>query len=206
MIFICIMNSWFLSTVNLPLCIFGSLFCLLGLGAIYSAWQQKCRSWPLIALGWSLWLLSVCHWALAFGADRGCFITPLILGCAALLLIISKAVWRQLQQQPPTLNRLQSSRLAQCKTQPPGQGLGRCAQALIITGLLPLTAALGLAFTLFALVDFSIVNRLVAAAFVVLVFWPVFILWSRASSKPVKPACWFTGLSGVGLLIAHLAS
>ena len=209
------MTSWFLSTVDAPLCALGLILDLLSLALLYVGWRQSQRTWALLAIGWGLWLVSFWPWMQAMGGDRGFFIPPLLLGTCALLLLILIAPWRlainstgaEVARAKPAVGRKPS---APSSTSPSTylwrrllQRLGRFLLQLLVSGCLSFCAALAIAFVLFSQMESSSANRLVASALLVLLLWPLLILWCRASRQLRQPAAWLTGISLLGLTLSH---
>ncbi|WP_062064289.1 hypothetical protein [Cellvibrio sp. OA-2007] len=191
------MNSLFLSTVNPWFSLLALLLIAAGVGLLYRAWLQPKRHWPLIAAGWGVLILAHWPWFAAFGVDRGWALAAMLPGLIALLLIALRTPWHERQLADRRSDK--SARPAQPSPPWYSQVPGLLVQ-ILVTGLLSLSAALGVALVVYALLDTSLVNRMMAAASVALLLWPVLIVWSRSRDSLVKPAFWFIGLSVAGWL------
>lgn len=164
---------------------------------LYRAWQQPQRNRPLLVGGWGFLVLA--HWPAfgAFGVDRGWALAAILPGLLALLLIIVRTDWRA----KPKAMRPRREREAQFATTTPWRTqVISLTQQIVVVGLLSLSASMGVALAVYALLDASVVNRTISAAIVVLLLWPVLMVWSRSRDSLMKPALWFVGLSLGGWL------
>lgn len=196
------MNSWFLSTLSpWPLAL-GLVVMVIGIALLYRAWRHPTRNWSLISLGWIALLLV--HWPLgvALSLDRGWAIAAILPGFIALLWIGMATPWRdwnsQGRQKPARTNTAAVS--TRTRTDQAGQVLLQ----VFVVGLLSFAAAMGVALALFSLLNSSIVNRTVYAALLVMVLWPVFMVWSKAKPTLIKPAVYFVCFSLGSLLFTPL--
>ena len=188
--------SRFLLSIDPLGSLIGLLLLVLGIGLLYAAWRRSERNWPLIGAGWASIALAYWPWMNAAGFDRGAALASLLPGVLALLLIIARTDWRQTPATPRSVSRRQAQTLAlPWRTQ-----TTRLLTQLLIVGLLSLSAALGAALVVYALLDTSIVNRMMAAASVALLLWPALMVWSSGRDSLRKPALWFIGLSLLGWL------
>ena len=188
--------SRFLLSIDPLGSLIGLLLLVLGIGLLYAAWRRSERNWPLIGAGWASIALAYWPWMNAAGFDRGAALASLLPGVLALLLIIARTDWRQTPATPRSVSRRQAQTLAlPWRTQ-----TTRLLTQLLIVGLLSLSAALGAALVVYALLDASIVNRMMAAASVALLLWPALMVWSSGRDSLRKPALWFIGLSLLGWL------
>lgn len=191
------MASWFLSTVN-PWPVFAALVLLIaGIRVLYRAWQQSHRHWPLISLGWGLLALAHWPWFMAMGIDRGWALATMLPGLGALILIVGRTPWRDWNH----CDR-RAAKTASSASRPVHwyKLLPSLLAQILVIGVLSLSAALGVALAVFALLDTSVVNRTVSAAIVALIVWPALMVWGRTKASLLKPALWFIGLSLGGWL------
>lgn len=199
------MNSLFLSTVNPWLSLLALLLIAAGVGLLYRAWQQPKRHWPLIAAGWGVLILAHWPWFMAFGVDRGWALAAILPGPVALLLIALRTPWRERNRLDRNNDRnndrhSEKSPRANYLSAPWYAPIPNLLLHILVVGLLSLSAALGIALAVYALLDTSVVNRTVTAAIVALLLWPMLMVWSRSRESLIKPALWFIGISVVGWL------
>lgn len=196
------MNSWFLSTLSPWPLVLGLVVMVIGIALLYSAWQSPTRNGSLISLGWIALLLV--HWPLgiALSLDRGWAIAAILPGFIALLWIGMTTPWHawnsQGRQKPARTHKVTVS------TRIRANQAGQVLLEIFVVGLLSFAAAIGVALALFSLLDASIVNRTVYAALLVMVLWPVLMVWSKAKPRLIKPAVYFVGISLGGLLFTPL--
>ena len=195
------MNSLFLSTVNPWFSLLALLLIAAGVGLLYRAWQQPKRHWPLIAAGWSVLILAHWPWFVAFGVDRGWALAAMLPGLIALMLIALRAPWRERNRLDRNNDRHgEKSPRVNYQSAPWYAPIPNLLLQILVVGLLSLSAALGIALAVYALLDASVVNRTITAAIVALLLWPVLMVWSRSRESLIKPALWFIGISVVGWL------
>lgn len=199
------MNSLFLSTVNPWFSLLALLLIAAGVGLLYRAWQQSKRHWPLIAAGWSVLILAHWPWFIAFGVDRGWALAAILPGLIALLLIALRTPWRERNRLDRNNVRNndrhgEKSPRANSVSAPWYAPIPNLLLQVLVVGLLSLSASLGVALAVYALLDASVVNRTITAAIVALLLWPVLMVWSRSRESLIKPALWFIGISVVGWL------
>lgn len=203
------MNSLFLSTVNPWFSLLALLLIAAGVGLLYRAWLQPRRHWPLIAAGWSVLILAHWPWFVAFGVDRGWALAAMLPGLIALMLIALRAPWREHNRLDRNSDRNnvrnndrhgEKSPRANYPSAPWYAPIPNLLLQVLVVGLLSLSASLGVALAVYALLDASVVNRTITAAIVALLLWPVLMVWSRSRESLIKPALWFIGISVVGWL------
>lgn len=191
------MTSWFLSTVNPWLVLLALVLLMAGVGVLYRAWQQPKRHWPLIGSGWGLLILAHWPWFMAMGVDRGWALAAMLPGLGALLVIIGLTPWRDWNHSERRPAKTLSTNTT---TNPWHKQLGGVLLQALVIGVLSLSASLGIALAVFALLDASVVNRTITAAIVALLVWPALMVWGRTKVSLLKPALWFIGLSLGGWL------
>lgn len=140
-------------------------------------------------------------WFIAFGVDRGWALAAILPGLIALLLIALRTPWRERNQADRrSAKTARSQPLSASQSTPWYTPIPNLLLQILVVGLLSLSAAFGAALAVYALLDTSLVNRMMAAASVALLLWPVLMVWSRSHDSLVKPALWFIGLSVAGWL------
>ena len=190
-------TSWFLASVNLWLVLPAMVLLIAGVLVLYRAWQQPHRHWPLISLGWGLLVLAHWPWCMAMGIDRGWTLGAMLPGLCALLLIIGRTPWRDWDDTDRRAAKIASSTNIPVHWY---RHLPTLVLQILVIGVLSLTASLGIALAVFALLDTTVANRTIAAAIVVLLVWPALMVWGRTKASLLKPALWFIGLSLGGWL------
>lgn len=206
------MTSWFLSTLNSWLLLLGSVILVGGIALLYLAWRQPERHWPLVSLGWVALLLT--HWplGLALGFDRGWAVASILPGFIALLWIGMVTPWKAWNPSP----RKRSTRSNETSNKDkPASSLpdkpqvtlrhranqtGQLFAQVLVVGILSFAAALGLGLALFSLLDTSIANRTIYSALLIILLWPILMVWSKAAASLIKPAIYFIGITIGGLL------
>lgn len=198
------MNSWFLSTISPWPLLLGVVLLLIGVTTLYLAWRQAERNWLLISLGWMLLLAA--HWplGLALRFDRAWALAAILPGFFALLWLAATTPWQHWDsqgRQRPVRESVVTKTNASMSTPSTSLSLtGNVFGQILVVGLLSFCAAVGAALALFSALETSIVNRTVYAALLVLLLWPVLIVWSKAKAALLKPALYFIGASIAGLL------
>lgn len=188
--------SMFLSSIDPLGSLLGLCLLLLGIGLLHAAWQRPQRHWPLISAGWLSIALAYWPWMSAAGFDKGAALASLLPGLLALLVIIFRTDWRG-HTKAPVAARAATKAVITSSWQRLALSL---TQRILVVGLLSLSAAIGIGLTVYALLDASLVNRVISAALVVLLVWPALMVWSQSRVSLLKPALWFVGISLGGWL------
>lgn len=204
------MNSWFLSTISPWPLLLGIVLLLIGVAVLHLAWRQTERNWLLISLGWTLLLAA--HWplGLALRFDRAWALTAILPGFFALLWLAASTPWhnwnhqgRQRPDRESVMSKTKPSLATPSLSLRLNVTLTLLAQILVV-GLLSFCAALGAALALFSILETSVVNRTVYTALLVMLLWPVLIVWSKAKASLLQPTLCFIFASVAGLLCTPL--
>ncbi|HTF95132.1 MAG TPA: hypothetical protein VL995_03285 [Cellvibrio sp.] len=196
------MNSWFLSTLSPWPLLLGLVVIIAAVGLLYRAWRRSQRDWPMVSLGWVALLLV--HWplGLALGFDRGWAVAAILPGFIALLWIAMTTPWQHWNHHArqksgrgstPSVTNKVALRTRANQT-------GQVLMQVLVVGILSFATAVSIALVLFSLLDTSVANRTVYSALLVMVLWPILMVWSKAKKSLVKPAIYFGGVT-VGALL-----
>jgi hypothetical protein len=211
------MNSWFLSTLNPWLLCLGFAVLIFGIALLNRAWRQPKRHWPMVSLGWIALLMM--HWplGLALGFDRGWATAAILPGFIALLWLGIATPWKEWNsnpkqktsragvaiREPEAILSKQALRLGNHGKTAFRLGInqtGHILAQIIVIGIFSFAAALSLALALFGLLETTIANRTVYSAALVIILWPILMVWSKAAISLLKPATYFVGITLGSLL------
>lgn len=172
------MNSWFIASVSPMALLLAGLLSTAGMILLYGCWQRKVHPiWHWVA--WATIALSILPWQQALGFDRGVAVAPLWLVLVAFLLIAGGASWRE---------ALRPAVIRTGKTRPGRQiSWGRRSLRWLLAGPLSLLAVTVLVMSWFAHSHWNDANRLVGAALLLVILWPLAMVWSIADPRLWRP-------------------
>lgn len=172
------MNSWFLVSVSPAAALSAIVFASLGVGLLYARSRRKVGvlwCW----LGWGLIVASSWFWQRALGFDRGIVLALLWPALMALTLIAWGADWRAALQPVVTrTGRLREYGAASWRYR---------SRRWLLAGPVSFLATTVLAMGWFAHSQWSDANRLVGAALLLVVLWPLAMTWSSSDSRLWRP-------------------
>lgn len=200
------MNSWFLSTVDPWLLVPGLVVIIAAIGLLYGAWRKSRRNWPMVSVGWIALLLV--HWplGLALGFDRGWAVAAILPGFIALLWVAMTTPWQHWDAhgRQKSVRGSKPGMANQVAMRTRANQTGQVLLQVLVVGVFSFAAAVAAALALFSLLDTSIANRTVYSALLVMVLWPIFMVWSKATTSLLKPAIYFGGITLGGLLLTPI--
>ena len=175
---------WYLRFIDSGALMIASVLTLTGVVLLFLAWRRRERHSGLLALAWGLIVVSYRFWAQANGFDNGATIGTVLLMVAAIMFVLCNGEWRS---KPPQRAPRESSAKSALEGQSAEPGRGRRALLRVIAaGPLAFLAGLGPAMLLIAAAPWPEADRIVLGACVVLIVWPVAMVWSCATSKPQR--------------------
>lgn len=178
------MSAWYINFIDVGPLALASLLMLLGTAGLFLAWRRRERHAGLLLLAWGLIAASFPFWSRAAGFDSGATIGTVLLMVAALAVVLANGDWRAKGSQRAARAGNPRSALEDQSAAP-----GRTRRTLLRTlaaGPLAFFAGLGPALLVIGGTRWPEADRVILGACVLLVVWPIAMVWSCATSKPQR--------------------
>jgi hypothetical protein len=177
---------WYARFIDSGALLPASALTLAGVVLLFLAWRRRERSVAMLAVAWALIAVSYRFWARAAGFDSGATIGTVLLMVAAIIFVLINGEWRSKSPQRAERDGPAKSAL---EGQRPEPGRGRRALLrLLAAGPLAFLAGLGLSMLIVAAAPWSEADRIVLGACLLLILWPVAMVWSCATHRPQRSA------------------
>jgi hypothetical protein len=193
------MSPWYAQFLDGRALVIGSCVVLLGALVLFLAWRRPKRHAGLLALSWGAMAASFWFWSDAAGIDVGATIGTVLIMLIALVFVLANGDWRAKSRERAVRETGVRSALEGHAPEP-----GRTRTTVLRTlaaGPLAFLAGLALSLLVAGLARWPEADRIVIGACVLLVVWPIAMVWSCATSRPQRSAV----LLGVVALLGSLA-
>jgi hypothetical protein len=180
------MSPWYAQFFDGRALAIGSGIVLLGAVVLFLAWRRPRRNVILLTLAWAVMAASYWFWSDGAGADIGATIGTVLIMLTALVFVLANGDWPTRSSARPT--REPSVRSALEGQAPEPGRTRRTVLRTIAAGPLAFLAGLALSLLVAGLARWPEADRIVIGACVLLVVWPIAMVWSCATSRPQRSA------------------